>query len=183
MVLCIYSSRSILSIGKLSPSPNESLLWTPLDCAIEHLLALKATSEVPGARITVPSIRTKFSHGTGSDTFPWKAQSLFSQVVTDQLTELLLLFSLSDTSQSESLNVWHLEYDRHILKSNYCPLTDTYFQCKFKNRTFCHQLISQDAELPRFTLISSESDSSDWQPDDLYLSEVPSSHDFPFFQS
>lgn len=79
--------------------------------------------------------------------------------------------------------MWHSEYDRHILKFNYCPLTDTYFQCKFKNRTFCHQLILQDAELPWFTLISSKSDNSDWQPDDLCLSEVPSLHDFLFFQS
>lgn len=79
--------------------------------------------------------------------------------------------------------MWHLEYDRHILEFNYCPLIDTYFQCKFKNRTFCHQLILQDAELPLFTLISSEFDSSDWQPDDLCLSKVPSLHDFLFFRS
>lgn len=79
--------------------------------------------------------------------------------------------------------MWHLEYDRHILEFNHCPLIDTYFQCKFKNRTFCHQLILQDAELPLFTLISSEFDSSDWQPDDLCLSKVPSLHDFLFFRS
>lgn len=84
-------------------------------------------------------------------------------------TTTLFSLRLTDISQEESLYVWHLEYDRHILKFNYCPLTDTYFQCKFKKRTFCHQLILQDAELPRFTLISSECDSSDWQPDDLCL--------------
>jgi len=171
-----------LSLGKFSPSPKQtSGLWNRTAARLQSHNYIFC-SQAPPFRALVHSFPT----GWGQTPFPsrFKAPLLRGSVrQAHQATAALSPLRLTGISQHELLNVRHSEYDRHILKCNYCPLTDTYFQCKFKNRTSCHQLILRDAELPGFTLISSASASSDWQPGDLCLSEVPSLHHFPFFQA